>query len=123
VEAVPDVTVALGRAAALTPRGRLAAQLLVLDLPCELAQAAPEVAAHGRRGELLGEPAEDARPATPYCKPQLDVRAALAPRAQPPAAALVDAGDRRPGQVALGRELDDLDQPPTSAEPTRISIR
>src|SRR6266545_2564325 len=44
-----------GRASA-PARGGLRAQLLVLDLALELLQAAPQVAAHGRRGQLLGEP-------------------------------------------------------------------
>ena len=42
---------------------------------------------------------------------ELDPGAAVAGRAQAPAAALVDAGHRRPGHVVRLGELDDLDQP------------
>ena len=49
-------------------------------------------------------------PATPNCR-RSSTRVQSAALAQPPAAALVDAGDRRPGQVALRPELDGLDQP------------
>ena len=42
---------------------------------------------------------------------QLDARAAAVALADPPAPALVDAGHRHPRQVAVGLELDHLDQP------------
>ena len=54
----PALGGAHARAAALGGRG---AQLLVLDLALELLQRAPQVSAHGRGGDLLGEPAREAR--------------------------------------------------------------
>ena len=80
--------------------------------------------AHDRAGELLGQPRPD--PAARRRRTAAAARPACSSRAvaQPPAPALVDAGDRRPGQVALraGTRPSSI-SPPTSAEPTRISIR
>src|SRR4051794_29369534 len=94
---------ALGAAA-----GRLAARALVLDRALELRERAPHVAAHDRARELLGQPGPDAAAGDAVLEAQLHAGAAELAVAQPPAAALVDAGDRRPGQVALLVELHDL---------------
>jgi hypothetical protein len=42
--------------------------------------------------------------------------------AQAPAPALVDAGDARPGQLAIKHPLDDLDQAADLGRPTRMGI-
>ena len=55
------------RAAAL---GGGVAQLLVLDLALELLQRAAQVPAHGRGGDLVGEPAPDARARDAVGEPQ-----------------------------------------------------
>src|SRR4051812_12271914 len=81
-------------------RGRRAL-LLVLDRALELLERALDVAAHDRAGELLRQPGPNPAARDAELQPQLDARA-VAPLAQPPASALVDAGDRVPGQIALG---------------------
>src|SRR3954451_690732 len=88
---------------------RLGAHPLVLDRALELRQGPSHVPAHDRRRELLRDPAPEAA-GRAELDPQLDPRGAIK-STHPPAAPLVDAGDRVPRQVALGRELDDLDQP------------
>ena len=110
------------------PSRRAAARrrrLLVLDLALELLQRSAQVPAHGRRGDLLGDPAEDARR-----RPRRRLRRSstcvwsLGPGAQPPAPALVDAGDRatRRGRSSSSHSTTST-SPPTSAEPTRMSVR
>src|SRR5436305_10811692 len=87
-----------------------AAQLLELDLLLELGERAAQVAADLRRGDLLGQPAEDPRARHAVLEAELDPGALAGALAQPPTAALVDAGHRVPGQVAVLVPLDDLDQ-------------
>jgi hypothetical protein len=82
----------------------------VLDRPLELLQRPVGVAPHDRRRELLRQPAPDARAGDAELEAQLDSRRAVLAAPEAPAAALVDARDRVPGEVALGLELDDLDQ-------------
>src|SRR3954463_2866177 len=65
---------------------------------------------HGGRGDLLGDPAEEARARDAIAEPELGVRAVRADLAQAPAPALVQAGHARPGHVAGLVELDHLDQ-------------
>ena len=78
---------------------------------------------HRRAGDPLGQPAGEAAAGDTAGETDLDPGAATGCRTQPPAPALVHAGDRCPGEVARGVPLDDLDRPPISAEPTRMSIR
>ena len=101
--------------ALVTPRAerrsrRLAAQPLVLDLALELLQRAAQVPAHRGRRDLLGDPAQDPGAGDAVGQAQLDVGVVVGARAQPPAPALVDAGDRRPREVAALVPFDDLDQ-------------
>src|SRR3954471_21223206 len=71
------------------PLGRPAAGLLLLDLALELPDGALEMAAHGRGGDPLGYPAEEARPGDTVGQAQLHVGAAARAPAQPPAPALI----------------------------------
>src|SRR5262249_35996670 len=80
------------------------------DVAGELVQGGPQGAGEGRGGALPAPPAEDARAGHAVGEAQLDARLVVALRAQPPASALVHAGDRAPGQVARLVPLDDLDE-------------
>jgi hypothetical protein len=82
----------------------------VLDRSLELRQRPVDVAAHDRGGELLRQPAPDPRARDAELDAQLDPSGTVRAAPDAPAAALVDAHDRVPGEVALGLELDDLDQ-------------
>src|SRR4051794_23453344 len=87
------------------PLGGRATQLLVLDLALELLERAPQMAAHGGRRELLGDPPERPRARDSVGEPKFDVGACGAVAgvafAQAPAAALVDPGDAVPRHVAV----------------------
>ena len=96
--------------------------LFVLDGALELLQRAVDVRVHDRRGEQLREPAEDPAAGDAVLHPQFHARAAVAGWAQPPAAALVDAGaaysstdDWKPLVVVDGRLI--TGQNPASAGP------
>ena len=71
-----------GPKSGLRPRGRAArrrrplAQLLLLDEALELLEAAAQVAAHGRGGDVLGEPAAEPRAGDAVGESELDPRAA-----------------------------------------------
>src|SRR5262245_45617723 len=69
------------------------------------------MAGDGRRRDLLGDPAEEARAGDAVAEAELGVRAVGADLAQAPAPALVEARDARPGHIAGLLVLDDLDQP------------
>ena len=95
----------------LTPRSRaplrrLAAQALVLDLALELLQRAAQVPAHRRARRPARRPSPGCR-SPRRRRPGAARRGCGRParRAQPPAPALVDAGDRRPREVAAPRPI------------------
>src|SRR3954452_6709777 len=98
----------LRRRARAALRGQ-APELLVLDLALELRERPAQVPADRRRGDLLGQPAEDPRAGHAVLEAELDAGAVGGPLAQPPARALVDAGDRVPRDVGELVPLDDLD--------------
>src|SRR6185436_1862004 len=72
----------------------LGAQPLVLDLPLQLMQRAADVTPQGRAGDPLGEQSDEPCSGDAVLIAQLDSRAAIRERPDPPAAALVDPGDR-----------------------------
>ena len=121
-----EPTGALGRAhARAAALGGGAAQLLVLDLALELLQRAAQVPAHGRGGDLVGEPARDARAGDAVgepqrgdraCGPRRPARSRQRPRWSMP---VIDVQARSAARANSTTSIS----PPTSAEPTRSSIR
>src|SRR5260370_37861769 len=91
-------------------QGCAMAELLVVDEALELLQAATDVASHGRRCDPLREPSAEAGSRDSIGQAKLDPSPAVGGFAEPPAPALVEAGDRGPGHLAWFRELDELDQ-------------
>ena len=108
----------------LAPARRRRPQLLVLDLALELAQRAPQMAAQLRRGDQLGDPSGDAgrrRPhrrsgTRPSCGRRRSSRRRQRPRWSTPMTEL-HAMSRSSFHSTISIS------PPTSADPTRISIR
>src|SRR4051812_21999490 len=95
------------RATPLPPRP---AELGMLDRALQLLKRAAQMPGDRRRSDALGDPAEQARAGDAVAEAELDVGAPGADLAQPPAPALVQAGDARPRHVAGLVELDDLDE-------------
>jgi hypothetical protein len=92
------------------PCARPLPELLLLDEPVKLPQGLVHVPAHGGCRDPLGQPAAQARAGHDVGEAELDAPPAAGSLAQPPPAAVVETGDRRPGEVARLVELDDLDQ-------------
>ena len=82
----------------------------MLDLALELLQRAAQVPAHGGRRDVLGDPAQEAGARDAVGQAQLDMGVRIGPRAQAPAPTLIDAADRRPGEITALFPLDDLDE-------------
>src|SRR3954467_9567008 len=98
----------LRRRARAALRGQ-APELLVLDLALELREQPAQVSPDRRRGNLPAQPAEDPRAGHAVLEAELDAGAVGGSLAQPPARALVDAGDGGPRDVGELVPLDALD--------------
>src|SRR3954469_15039274 len=82
---------------------------VALDVALQVLEGVVDVAPDHRRGQLIGDPAEEAAGRV-VAQAEHHAGAVRAVLAEPPAPTLVDAHHARPGHVARLFELDDLDQ-------------